>query len=184
MWQVFRFTPLSDFLPFRHFTAAMDAINELTASANAELVRLVGRVDRDLRPLQRAYFKCCYGCSSDDRLAADVPPCLSRCQEPMAGVQEDMGAVQSTFQARLKRCHSLAAESLPSELSRGGARAPSDAEMKLYADRLAPCMREEINKLPALVAPLAAAVPKALAAVGAATPLAARDVDGKKGYLW
>jgi hypothetical protein len=161
----------------------MDAINSLTADANKELLRLVGRVDADLRPLQRAYFKCCFGCSDDARPTAEVAPCLARCQEPMAAVQEDLGGVQATFQTRLKRCHALAAEALPAELSRGGAgaRAPSEAEMGVYAARLAPCFREEMGKLPALVAPLTAAVPRARAAIEVATPAAAAAID-KKGW--
>jgi hypothetical protein len=161
-----------------------DAIAEISRSANEELQKKINRLDKDLRPLQRAYFRCCYGCSDDARASSDVPPCISRCAAPMESVQEGLGEVQGTFGARIKRCHELAAESLPAELSRGGKRGPTDEELALYADKLRPCVREEIAKLPALVQPLLDAVPRSLQAVNAATPLAAGSVDGKKGWLW
>jgi hypothetical protein len=158
-----------------------DAINEITKSANDELVRVISRVDASIRPLQRAYFKCSYGCSDDSRLTAEVPACFSRCQEPMSGVAEQMTELQNEFQSRIKLCHKLAAGAIPGG---GRDRQYTDADYALYADRLRPCVREEVANLPSLVKPLTAAVPQAIATIGALTPLSAANIDGKKSAWW
>ena len=158
-----------------------DAINEITKSANDELVRVIGRIDASIRPLQRAYFKCCYGCSDDARLTAEVPACLSRCQEPMSGVAEQMTEMQNEFQSRLKRCHKIAASAIPG----GGRDRQYGAEdYALYAEKLRPCVREEVSGLPSLVKQLTEAVPQAMASIGAVTPLSAASIDGKKSSWW
>jgi hypothetical protein len=116
---------------------------------------------------------CAYACTDDARKPADVSACTTACQEPLATVREGINEAQAAFQRRVARCHEIAGEAL-------GPRARgadfSAADIATYVGKLRPCFREEINKLPALMAPVRASIGAAAEATRAVTPLFAGDI--------
>jgi len=144
----------------------MEAIEEIHANANAEMIKLTESVDRKVRPLQRLYFSCCYNCSSDERPAAEVGPCVASCVSPLTLVQDALSEAQEKFQSRTKRCHEIAGESIPASERRE----VSAASMALYVAKLRPCVEEETRKLPELLRPIHTLIPKAISELEKVTP--------------
>ncbi len=137
----------------------MEAINEIHKDANEEMVRLTSAIDREVRPLQRAYFSCCYSCSDDKRKAEEVGTCVESCVAPVSSVQEALSEAQQAFKSRMSRCHQMAGEGIPSS-DRGSS--VSEETMGLYVGKLKPCVQEEVRKLPALLKPIHSLIPKAM----------------------
>ncbi len=118
-------------------------------------------VERLVRPLQRAYFSCCYACTDDRNSASEVSPCVQRCVAPISRINEALGTAQSSFQQRMQRCHQVAGEAVPANSSTPSGE-PTPAALAAYTARLQPCMEEELSKLDALLAPVQSAIPGAL----------------------
>lgn len=149
----------------------MDAIESIHRSANDALVKEIAPLDKALRPLQRAYFACCYACHDDAKPMSEVAQCAAACAGPVEAVQESFGQAQQAFQQRVSRCHQIAGEAVPSgEAARGPDGKPSAAALAAYVGKLRPCVEEEVRKLDNLLGPIKQGVPKALEAVAAATP--------------
>ncbi len=55
----------------------MEAVQQVHEAANAALGRAIEVLDKQIRPVQRAYFNCCYACSDDRRKSAEVPGCIA-----------------------------------------------------------------------------------------------------------
>ena len=121
----------------------------------------VSLIDKQLRPLQRSYFSCCVTCTDDVRPSEEVGRCVQQCVDPVSRVTEQLQGAQEAFQQRMKRCHQVAGEAVPRD--EGGADGqPSAAAMAAYTARLRPCFEEELGKLDSLLAPVHAALPRAM----------------------
>lgn len=165
----------------------MERVEALYARANSELQTHIMRIDKELRPLQRAYFRCCYACSDDSQPAKDVTSCISTCQEPLAATQASLGGAQQAFQKRVQRCNEIAREALPTQ-TRDDKNSEAVA-VAAYVGAMEPCMQKEIHKLSSLMDPIHASLPKALASVENSTPTTRYDISQpvslqKKGLLW
>jgi hypothetical protein len=166
----------------------MERVEALYERANAELQTHIVRIDKELRPLQRAYFRCCFQCSDDSQPAASVTSCITACQTPLSDVQSSLGGAQQAFQNRVRRCNEIAREAVPTPAS---GRSGNDADaVAAYMAALEPCMRKEIEKLSNLMDPIHDSLPAALSAVTDSTPNSGKydisqPVTGKKkGLLW
>lgn len=137
----------------------MEAINEIHKDANEEMVRLTSAIDREVRPLQRAYFSCCHACSDDTRKAEEVGTCVESCVVPVSTVQEALSEAQHAFKSRMSRCHQMAGEGIPSS---DRSSSVSEETMGLYVGKLKPCVQEEVKKLPALLKPIHSLIPQAM----------------------
>lgn len=56
----------------------MERVQKVHQAANEALGKAIEELDKKVRPVQRAYFNCCYLCSDDSRAAVDVPSCISQ----------------------------------------------------------------------------------------------------------
>jgi hypothetical protein len=168
----------------------MDSVQALHDRANAELRLSIERIDKELRPLQRAYFRCCFSCSDDTRPSDKVGSCIEACQAPVAAVQESLGGAQQSFQNRVRRCHEMAGEAVPeSSARRNDDGSPSAATVSAYLRSLEPCIAGELRKLPSLMTPIHDRIPRAFEDISRATPatsfdLAKGEKAPSKGYLW
>jgi hypothetical protein len=162
----------------------MEAVQAIHEAANEALGRAMEGLDKRVRPVQRAYFACCYACADEGRKATEVPDCISACQAPMIEVQSTLAEAQEEFQGRIGRCHQAAGEAvdgLAASMEKGGK--PSGAQMAQYAGSLRPCVAGEVAKIEGLLAPSHARVPTAMAAIKAATPAGGQQLEGKAGWF-
>ncbi len=88
----------------------MEAVQAIHEAANEALGKAIQQLDKQIRPVQRAYFSCCFACSDASRPAADVPSCIAACQQGMIAVQTALGDAQETFQGMIGKCHGVREE--------------------------------------------------------------------------
>lgn len=162
----------------------MEAVRGAIDDANNALMKSVEQLDAKLRPVQRAFFACGYAATSDTRGTMEVAESIEKCQEPFQRVQQLMNEAQGDWQTRIRGCHEKAGAALdPSGPASKGK--PTDEEMSKYATIFQPCVAAEIKHVGSVMAPVYAAVPKALADIQAATPAGGPQMDaagGKKGW--
>lgn len=163
----------------------MEAVAEIHDRANEALSVAIQALDKRIRPVQQAYFACCYACSDMSRPTQQVPECISQCQSHMIGVQEALGTAQETFQQRVGQCHAVAGAAVDDKsgaLAKSGK--PSAEQLAQYADALRPCVEREVGGIGPLLSDVTARIPKALADIKAATPAGVGQVDGSKKGWW
>lgn len=85
----------------------MDAVQQIHEAANVALGKAIEELDKKIRPVQRAYFACCYASSHETFKADDVPDKIGLCQRPMLEVQQMLSAAQQEFQGNIGKCHQV-----------------------------------------------------------------------------
>ena len=147
----------------------MQAVEEIHERANAAFASAFRELDRHVRPVQIAYFKCCLECSAPARAPEAVPDCIGACQAPLRRVQEALAARQEGFQHKVRACHGAAGAAVAAE-GAGGDKPPTPAQMEKYTQALRPCVDREVAGIGALLDEVRGLVPAALADISAAAP--------------
>ena len=161
--------------------AAMEAVNEIHATANSAFSSAFNALDRHVRPVTTAYFKCCVECSEPSRAPEAMTDCMAQCQAPLRRVQEALAERQEAFQNKVRACHGAAGKAVSSAAGSGGGddnKPPTPAQLALYTDALRPCVEREVGAIGASLDGVRSLGPAALADIKTATPKRAG------GWLW
>jgi hypothetical protein len=151
------------------------AIQEIDAGASRAFTAAFRELDRDVRPVQISYFKCCLEASAPSRGPELVPDGIAACQAPLRRVQEALAGAQEGYQNRVRACHGAAAAAFAAGGGSGGGgdsgdKPPTPAQLAQYAAALRPCVEKEQREIGGLLAGVRSLVPAALSDIAAAAP--------------
>lgn len=135
------------------------------------LTTAMAPIDKQMRPLQRAYFLCCHDCSDDTKAAKDVESCVQRCVEPVSSVNSQLQSATQVFQQRLERCAQVSQEAIQQG-------AGEEARKEAFIARMRPCVEEELGKMGRLLDEVQRSIP---AALGEVERLRREDGKSKQG---
>lgn len=107
-------------------------VKALYEGLNAQLKKHADRLDKPLRALQRAYFKCAGECSDDVRPTEAVTACIAQCHRPMVEAQGLVSHAVQAFQKRVERCQEVCGGCRRAARVLGGGSGVDNASMRVY----------------------------------------------------